>query len=104
MGTIIHDAVIVTTFDDNGRDLDPRSAVAEEFRALIAGPIPSVANGYTTWFMGPDGSKAGWETSDDGDDAREAFIAYMQANSRYVEVLVVTYGETWDGAPEVVER
>ena len=55
------------------------ASVDDEFRHLIVGPIASVANGYETWFMAPDGSKLGWDTSDRGDEARAAHHAGCRA-------------------------
>ena len=83
MGYIAHDAVIVTVSDYvYGREMDPRpkleafrASLPEEWRPLIIGPVPSLTNGYDTYVFLPDGSKEGWDTSDQGDKYREEFLA-----------------------------
>lgn len=90
MGTIHHDFVIavsdwdqdkaIAAFDRTkqyaktvGGDFGPTP-----FERLLVGPINGVANGTATFFMAPDGSKEGWETSTGGDQVREYFIEAMQ--------------------------
>ena len=70
-----------------------RQELPPEWRPLIVGPVESVTNGYVTFAFMPDGSKEGWDTSDDGDLYRERFLqlfswAYDDGSSPF-DVLVV---------------
>lgn len=49
-----------------------RAALPENFRQLLVGPVQTAANGdYVLVFL-PDGSKEGWDISDEGDAIRDA--------------------------------
>ncbi len=77
MGYMRHHAIIVTTFDDD-------RALAAYSAADGAGLCPSAmmrsqVNGYTTFLCPPDGSKEGWTASDVGDERRELFVAWLNA-------------------------
>ena len=101
MGYIKHETVIVTTgIGDDLPDIEAfRSSIPEPFRPLIVGPVQSVTNSYWTTVMLPDGSKEGWDTSDDGDEIRERFIALF--GQRYADgssvhaVVHVQFGEDY---------
>lgn len=68
----------------------------------IVGPVVSgVANGEATFTIVPDGSKEGWSTSQDSDDAREEFIAWLRETTQvdygrerylYLDWVVVEFG------------
>ncbi|MFG1846711.1 hypothetical protein [Micromonospora carbonacea] len=79
MGYIAHDAIIVTTSDCRPGglpDIDAfRASLPPEFQPLVIGPVRSITNGYLSYVFLPDGSKEGWDTSDDGDDYRARFVA-----------------------------
>lgn len=51
-----------------------RNSAPAEFARLIVGPIVPAANGGEWWAFFPDGSKEGWNTSDEGDQWRARFI------------------------------
>lgn len=77
MGYIAHDAVLVVTGDYRPGglpDIDAfRESMPENFRQLVIGPVQSAANGEILYAFLPDGSKEGWETSDEGEYWREEF-------------------------------
>lgn len=111
MGIVIHEAVIVTLADYVlEREFMPdveqfRAAIPDEFRHLLVGPIPSVANGDVTYFFAPDGGKLGWGTEQEGSRLRREFadlFAWRAADgSSPFDVVVVRYGsdqEYEDGA------
>lgn len=85
MGYIAHDAVIVTTGDHRKGglpDIDSfRESLPPEFQPLVIGPVKSAVNGYVSYVFLPDGSKEGWDTSDEGDEYRARFVALF--NQRY---------------------
>lgn len=47
-------------------------------------------NAVCSFMVGPDGSKEGWPESDEGDAAREAFIAWMNESTslKWAEVAI----------------
>ena len=92
MGVMQHHAIVATTWSDEVfiDMLDWIKNRTEEERQLFKFGEGWV-NGYSTVVMIPDGSKAGWGTSDDGDDLRDRFIKRIgKHNWDWVEV---TYGE-----------
>jgi len=101
MGYIQHDALIVVLDRDHPRcaeveqrltkwraeiEVDDENYGSEAFRALIVGPVPAVANNYVTWAFLPDGSKEGWEPSDEGDRLRDEFKAIVEGCGEGVHV------------------
>ena len=102
MGTIQHDAVIVSSWDTRGRlpfeevrefarGLGAESwPIREDWETLLVGPVPSVANGYETFLLLPDGSKEGWDTSHRGDLLRAIFIEKM---AEVGDLVHVSWGE-----------
>ena len=45
----------------------------DSWRALVVGPVESLTNGYAWLAFLPDGSKEGWNLSDEGDQHRARF-------------------------------
>ena len=79
MGTMNHNAVIATTWD--GKEVERIKKFTELNNSALFLFSNEVTNGYITVVLVPDGSKEGWEESDDGDDLRERFIKKLeQAN------------------------
>jgi len=60
-------------------------------------PGETSTNGYIHWIFLPDGSKEGWDTSNDGDGYRNAFVElfdgkwYNDHSSPY-DVAIIRYG------------
>jgi hypothetical protein len=73
MGWIRHHAILITSWDKDKIEADRDLAL--DLRMAATEIIESPINGYMSFFIAPDGSKEGWEDSDDGDEAREKFIA-----------------------------
>lgn len=72
MGYIRHHAIVVTSFDRIELDRLHREAV-EIFGKQVSGIVEAGVNGYDSFFIGPDGSKEGWQPSVEGDKQREKF-------------------------------
>lgn len=73
-----------------------RESLDEQFRPLLVGPIRAAANGdYVLAFL-PDGSKEGWDTSDQGDAIRalltEMFAFKYEDGSSPFDVVEVRFG------------
>lgn len=102
MGYMRHNAIVVVAsgyamdgaYGNPPVDVDTfRASLPEPWRHLVIGPVPAVMNRYVTFVFAPDGSKEGWETSDEGDRYRAAFLdlfsfTYPDGSSPY-DVLVV---------------
>ena len=82
MGVMNHNAIVATTWDDDKfyivkqwiTDLGGDYA---QFRCLFAFS-GSVANGYQTIVLCPDGSKEGWKPSVQGNELRDRFVARLE--------------------------
>lgn len=68
MGYIVHDAIIVTAW--NEKHLRPAIEKARELGLPTSEVAVSVMNGYVSFLIAPDGSKEGWADSNLGDAAR----------------------------------
>lgn len=44
--------------------------------------VEAQMNGLRAFFIAPDGSKEGWDTSNEGDVAREAFVTWLMSDQR----------------------
>lgn len=83
MGYIRHHTIVVTGYVEN---LSKAHQLAKEiFGSLVSEIIQSNVNGYESFFVAPDGSKEGWEESDNGDKNRQKFIDEV-ADVDYVEL------------------
>lgn len=86
MGYMCHHMIVVTTFDEDLIQLAHEKA-AEIFgrpnhHGQIVGVTPimkSPVNFYYSFFVPTDGSKEGWGDSDQGDQHRDEFIAWLES-------------------------
>lgn len=107
MGYMRHHAIIVTGPSIKAGALQNTMATMAIVRAkickiaakmdleqLVSLPVDSITNGFSSFFIGSDGSKEGWEDSTKGDALRDAVIDYLNTlcysdgstSFRYVEV------------------
>jgi hypothetical protein len=106
MGYIKHNAIIVTGWQED-KVLEARNKAIEIFEEyfgeepelkpygsrLIGEIIPSLTNGQSSFFIAPDGSKEGWETSQNGDMAREKFCEWLYSEQdNYCDYIEVRFG------------
>lgn len=120
MGYIQHDMVVVTLnkyvydslyADRNiaGPDVEAfRSMLPPEWQALLIGPIETMTNGYVHWIFLADGSKEGWDTSNDGDGYRNAFIELFDGkwhddHSSPYDVAIIRYGGDEPELAEIIQ-
>lgn len=80
MGYMRHQAIIVTDYDNIRLEANRAKAV-ELFGPQVSNIVESKTNGYRTFFIGPDGSKEGWDTSAEGDSARDEFKAHLKSQA-----------------------
>lgn len=101
MGYIKHHAIIVTGWRED--KVEEAHRIACEIFSKIDGDnivtniVGSKSNGQTSFMVAPDGSKEGWETSEECDSAREQFISRVR-NSGYVDFVEVVFGGDSDYA------
>ena len=106
MGYIKHNAIIVTGWQE-GKVLEARNKAIEIFEDCFSGEptakpygskliseiIPGLINGQSSFFIAPDGSKEGWETSQNGDTAREQFCKWLDSEQdNYCDYIEVRFG------------
>lgn len=99
MGTIIHDAIIVTGSPELVNDArckilhatEDVSRNAEHFHNFITEVRVTLTNDYATFCILPDGSKEWWDWSDACDAARQKAIEILRES--YVDFVHVRYGE-----------
>lgn len=79
MGYIAHDLAAIVFHDQDSDGLKKleewRKNLPPEYQKFILGPVTGV-NGYTTVVFVPDGSKEGWEDSDDCERYRQEFLLF----------------------------
>jgi hypothetical protein len=101
MGYIKHHTIIVTSLSKEY--LAPaheaiKAIVAEEFvedissdsSQMVSPIVDGVINSQCSFFVAPDGSKEGWETSDCGNRARDRIVETLEKEydcCDYVEVM-----------------
>jgi hypothetical protein len=107
MGYIRHDAIVATTEDFSVIGKGNATATVEQFletipaeyRKFLVGPVRGM-NGTDFWCFLPDGSKEGWEYSDEAGEWRERFVALL-AGTCAVEYVGVSFGGDLEGGPFV---
>jgi hypothetical protein len=90
MGVIQHHAIVV-----QGDEVVRRKAMEIMGEHLVSEMIHCGVNGYEFFFVSPDGSKEGWELSDEGNDKREKLIEYFEGDEwgGYCSYVEVSFGE-----------
>jgi hypothetical protein len=92
MGTLKEHAIIITGY--YGDHIDEAHAKATELfhadrffpfsngdQTLVTPIIESMVNKTRTFAIVPDGSKEGWDTSDEGDNARDEMVQWLRAQA-----------------------
>jgi hypothetical protein len=116
MGYIKHNAIIVIGWQDD-KVLESRNKAIQIFdeyfsdepivkpygSKLVSEIIPGLTNGQSSFFIAPDGSKEGWETSQNGDRAREEFCKWLDSDpDNYCDYIEVRFGG--DDSREMIVR
>ncbi len=92
MGYIKHNAIVVTSCDELCLGKAHKKAKKLFNDKLISEVVKGVMNGYISFFIAPDGSKEGWEDSNDCDEAREKFIHWLLKKDRGCDFVEVRFG------------
>jgi hypothetical protein len=93
MGYIKHDAVIALLYEEPHPLQELQAfldALPEPFRRYFLGPVEG-RNGMLTFVVTPDGSKEGWEHSEQMDRLRSQFIGIVK-KARYHELVHLRFG------------
>lgn len=110
MGVIKHSAIVVTGYEEAIKHAYHKAlhVFTDAFPSLTKGILVSeivkgVKNGTHSFFIAPDGSKEGWESSNRGDVAREKFVEWLKETNEvyFVEVM---FGEDCNNACIVNEN
>ena len=105
MGYIKHHTIVVTGWQDE-KVKEAHSKAKELFdkhfeeepihdggSRLVSDIIDGMTNGQLSFFIAPDGSKEGWETSNNGNSARKEFLDWMNKSSdNYCDYVEVVFG------------
>lgn len=76
MGYIAHHSIVVTGMEKDVTEIQLKAI--EIFGVDDISPIMMArTNHYFSFFIQPDGSKEGWDESNEGDSLREQFIEYL---------------------------
>lgn len=99
MGYIVNDAVVAIVHkpfpdEEHAGFLAHMTALREEmgerYEHLLVGPIQGV-NAVETWFFAPDGSKEGWQDSNQADVFRAKFIEIV-LRTEYHDLVHLKFG------------
>ncbi len=91
MSLIQHHAIIATTWDEEVFNQVCSKIEKEKLNDYFLFHRANV-NGYCTILCPPDGSKEGWNESDEGDKRRKWFMELLKATHHW-SIVYVTYGE-----------
>lgn len=95
MGYIRHDAIIVEAYP--AESIHAAWVKATELGLRATEVVDAVTNGYHFFMIAPDGSKEGWETSNEYEAKRAAWIAWAEG-TQMVTWVMVSFG---DDAPYI---
>jgi len=101
MGRIVHDAIVVTCFDEK-RLVKARKKAVKLLGHLVSKTVKSNMNGYCSFFVAPDGSKEGWDESNKGDENRQKFKDWLKEQKElYCDWVEVRFGCDLECSPYV---
>lgn len=75
MGYMSHHAIVVTSY--NEELIIKAHKFAKKFCTTVTEITPPSINGYRSFMVAPDGSKEGWEESEQGNLDRDNFIEWL---------------------------
>jgi hypothetical protein len=93
MGYIKHNAVIVSGWRVMEAHLKAHEIFKKlGFEQLVSPIINGILNGQDSFFIAPDGSKEGWDTSDECDKARKEFLDWLTKSENYADYIEIRFG------------
>ena len=101
MGYIKHEALVIVAWGykhpGSFRISAFRDDMPEEYRQYLVGPFDTI-NGYETWCFLPDGSKEGWDTSNEVQEWRKKLAALCD------EIGVTGWSYSYFGGDDEIAR
>ncbi len=96
MGYIKHHSIAVTSWDNEliSKAHDKANKI---FDGLVTEIIGTKVNSYHSFFISTDGSKEGWEESDNGDVNRTDFIKWLNEQAHEDGSSSISYAEFFYG-------
>ena len=102
-----HDAKLAEDLRKRISELYKRNMEAKNGFQLISPIVSSLINNYHTFFIGPDGSKEGYDLSDDGDNIRAKVLELLESYQTDDGTFPVNYVELFYGddyLPPAIEK
>ncbi|TAG58803.1 MAG: hypothetical protein EAZ27_01280 [Cytophagales bacterium] len=112
MKNIKHHTIIITVKDFKTAEkikneisiLFKKNMEAKNGFELVSPIIPGLINNYYSFFISPDGSKEGYDLSDDGDKIREKTIKLLDKYLMSDSMLELNYVELYYGDENSIPR
>lgn len=98
MGYIRHHSIVVTSYGETTKLAHDKAK--EIFGANVSEIVNSNINGYQSFFVAPDGSKEGWEESEQGDKDRALFIQFIEQQKYENDSNSISFAELFYGDDE----
>lgn len=80
MGYIRHNAIVCTSGLEKVAEIAHKKAI-KVFDGKVTSLVEGLTNQYFSFMVVPDGSKEGWEDSDDFDKRRNKFIKWLETHT-----------------------
>ena len=91
MGYIRHDAIIVTDWNEDR--LNAARDKAMELGLIVSEIVSSETNGYVSFLIAPDGSKEGWDTSEEHETRRDKWKQWIKTEEQFhTDWVHINYG------------
>lgn len=104
----VHDQKLAEKLRLQISDLYKKNMEAKNGFQLISPIVASLIGGYYTFFIAPDGSKEGYDLSDDGDMIRTKVIELLESYKTNDATFPVSYVELFYGddflSPQVIRH
>lgn len=98
MGYIKHDGIIVTSGDR--KDAEVAAGKATALGLQCTSIVESRTNGYASFLIIPDGSKEGWEASEEAEKARSLWKAWAEKDAVVKDHVFVDYAHVRFGGDD----
>lgn len=96
MGTIVHNAIVVTS--NEGTRISAAADMARSLGLQVLGPSEAAGNSYQSILVCPDGSKEGIEVSNRADMKRDSFRSWLASDGSELDWVEVRFGPDTEGA------
>jgi len=96
MGYIKHHAIVIASFDEE-LILKAHTKANELCEGLVSELISYRINGGKSFFIAPDGSKEGWDESNQMNESRESFIDWVNEQAYEDESNALSFAELFFG-------